>query len=261
MLFLKYIVPLCLILSLGHSFASNSEDLIDINEEKKFLISKKDSFIKNQKDMINKEEGLDFIGVGLFRGKDPFSDLICLGSASRWSHVGAIVKGTTSQKEYVYETTGAPSEIAEGILPEARITLLDDVVKNYSGNVAKREFVFSDKKPDSKTGKDYVLKNIGKPYEKDLSALVKALRDSNTGCDVKSTFCSEEVILLMEYLDIRKKDNESEENFLPRNFGDLLSQPPFVGTYGGSFSSSIDILKQVEDEDTYISCPCPCIIL
>lgn len=238
----------------AHSYAAQNGSIEDISlssHRKAVSIppstaQDQEEYLHLQKQMILDEE-LQFWGVGLFKSQDIFGKGICTLTGSNWSHVGAVLMGKSGTC-YSYESTGDPEQLLEkGILPQVQIQPFLDVVENYKGNVAKRQFIFKKDKPDPTTVKHYVLENLGKPYEKDLTHLIKAIHGMNTVEDNTSVFCSEEVARFMRALKIRN-DNNSSENFVPRHFGDIISQPVFDGDCGGCLGE-IEILKEIKEKN------------
>lgn len=208
-------------------------------------------FLRIEKNLISDVNDLQFWGIGLFKSHDIFGNGICRLTASKWSHIGVILKSKSHQTKYIFESTGNPSDILKGIKPQVQIHAWDEQVSAYNGNVAMRKFLFNQGKPDAISVKDYVLKNLGKPYEKDIWRLLHSLQQDNLVEDNTSMFCSELVGEMTLALKMRNDANVSE-NFVPRHFGDSISQPHFGGLYGGAFDA-IKVVKLTE-EHLYDNC-------
>ncbi|MBX9976813.1 MAG: hypothetical protein K2X98_00990 [Alphaproteobacteria bacterium] len=238
--------------STKNSSGTNERSLLVAHHHDSPAIARSNShFLRLEKSLIDDVDDLQFWGIGLFKSHDIFGNGICRLTASKWSHIGVILKSKAHQTKYIFESTGNPSDILKGIKPQVQIHPWDEQVSAYNGNVATRKFRFQQNKPDSTNVKDYVLKNLGKPYEKDIWRLLKSLQEDNLVEDNTSMFCSELVGEMTLALKMRSDANVSE-NFVPRHFGDPISQPHFAGLYGGMFDP-IKVVKLTE-EHLYDNC-------
>ncbi len=210
----------------GHDIPSDipSSEVSSIySEQSNYILASKAAFVEQQKEMIEGKK-LRLWGIALFSGTDLFSYGIKLVTANEWSHVGMILIDEAGQK-YSYESTGSAEEILyQHVLPEVRISLWENVVKEYSGKISMREFQFRDaKRNDPTVIQPYVYNRVGLPYEKKLDELVKAVFRANTKTGVNSVFCSEEVAHFLIFLNYLTKDRLAD-NYLPKDF----SQKEFI---------------------------------
>lgn len=187
--------------------------LLTIHEEghsEKFGFGKRE-FLNTQKKLIEGRQ-LNLWGVGLFSSNDAVGAVIRMLTASDWSHVGLILEDEKDHSLFCFESTGAAAQIFDGVLPQVQIASWQDVVDNYNGKIAQRQFKFSGQTPKWQDTLKYVNNNLGKSYEKDMSSLINAIRGENKKSDVSSVFCSEMVadcLIQSGYLDetIRLADN------------------------------------------------------
>lgn len=181
-----------------------------------------DSFLKEEESLI-KDRPLTLWGIGLFSASDLAGMAIRTFTASNWSHCGLILMDEKDQTRFCFESTGAASQIFQGVVPQVQISLWNDTAKSYNGSVAERQFIFKEKQPKSIDVVQYVRKYLGTTYQRDLSVLIESLRSENIDQDttLDGLFCSEMVAhMLMEmgYLD---KSFKSADNYLPRNFSSV----------------------------------------
>jgi hypothetical protein len=192
-----------------------------------------DPFVQEELRLIQDKE-FTLWGIGLFAGSDVVSAGIRKLTGSYVSHCALILSDQYKQR-YCFESTGSANDILyRHILPQVQIHLWEDLVNNYSGGIWSREFTFAEgKEPNTKRLSKYVKKNVGKPYEKDLSKLIEAVT-KNKGQKAKkhlfakkkyawendptaSIFCSELVADCLIKLHILRPDRQPE-NYLPRDF-------------------------------------------
>jgi hypothetical protein len=181
-----------------------------------------DSFLKEEEELI-KDRPLTLWGVGLFSSADLVGAAIRTLTASNWSHCSLILMDEKDQTRFCFESTGAASQIFQGVVPQVQISLWDNTAKSYNGSVAERQFIFKDKQPESTDVVQYVRKYLGTTYQRDLSVLIESLRSENTDQDttLDGLFCSEMVahmLMKMCYLD---KSFKGADNYVPRNFSSV----------------------------------------
>lgn len=200
-----------------------------INKQVRFQIERLAESSKEQAEFVQKQremiegKGLKLWGIGLFSGTDPFAYGIKLATASRWSHVAVVLIDENKQK-YCYESNGSLSQLLKRIRPEVQIHKWEEVVSNYSGQIATRKFRFSDSSRNEPHAiQQFVYKRLGTPYEKDLEDLVLAVFRENKEEKLTSVFCSEEAAhILMEFKYLA--NDRLDANYIPRDF----SQQEFI---------------------------------
>jgi hypothetical protein len=162
-------------------------------------------------------------GVGLFSSADLVGAVIRTLTASNWSHCGLILMDEKDQTRFCFESTGAASQIFQGIVPQVQISLWDDTAKNYNGSVAERQFIFKDQQPESADIVQYVRKYLGTTYQRDLSVLIESIRSENTDKDttLDGLFCSEMVAHMLMKLGYLDKNFKGVDNYVPRNFSSV----------------------------------------
>lgn len=205
-------------------------------EQSMNLGNAQEDFIQQQRDLIEGKQ-LSLWGIGLFSGRDPFSQAIKLLTVSKWSHSSAILTDEDGQK-YCYESNGSPQQILQGILPQVQIHKWEDIANNYPGKIAMREFKFIDEsKNDPAIISPYIFNRLGTPYEKSIEDLLRAVWRADSGGKLDSVFCSEEVAYLLMELGYLSRDDRAEDNYLPKDF----SQKEFVPFIGCKLGKEISV--------------------
>jgi hypothetical protein len=183
------------------------------------VLSGSSVFVETENELI-KGKKLTLWGVSLFAGSEIFSEIIRTATGSSWSHVGLILTDE-SDTLYSFESTGSFEDILRGVLPQVQIHLWNDVVARYSGAIASRQFAFEEGyKPDSNAVVPMVSGLIGKPYETDLTSLIKALKRDNSVEAPQSIFCSELTAKCLIDLGYLSKEDRLPDNYLPRDFSE-----------------------------------------
>lgn len=221
---------LCLVILLAGTSPGFAADPIEERENPPLAIVKVhktygfggDTFLKQEEELI-KDRSLTLWGVGLFSSADFIGAAIRTLTASNWSHCGLILIDEKDQTRFCFESTGAASQIFQGVVPQVQISLWNDTAKSYNGSVAERQFIFKDKQPESAEVVQYVKKYLGTTYQRDLSVLIESLRSENIDKDptLDGLFCSEMVahmLMKMGYLD---KSFKVADNYVPRNFSSV----------------------------------------
>jgi hypothetical protein len=176
-------------------------------------------FVETENALI-KGKKLTLWGVALFAGSEIFSEIIRTATGSSWSHVGLILTDENDTL-YSFESTGSFEDILKRVLPQVQIHLWQDVVVSYSGAVAYRQFAFEEGyKPDSNVVVPMVTGLVGKPYETDLTSLIKALNRDNSVEAPQSLFCSELTAKCLIDLGYLSKEDRLPDNYLPRDFSE-----------------------------------------
>jgi len=188
------------------------------------------TFLKQEEELI-KDRPLTLWGVGLFSSADLVGAVIRTLTASNWSHCGLILMDEKDQTRFCFESTGAASQIFQGIVPQVQISLWDDTAKNYNGSVAERQFIFKDQQPESADIVQYVRKYLGTTYQRDLSVLIESIRSENTDKDttLDGLFCSEMVAHMLMKLGYLDKNFKGVDNYVPRNFSSVDYLPWWNG--------------------------------
>lgn len=219
---MKFLCVISLLTTISPGFAADDERLeevsLNVSVRKNYTFGK-DSFLKEELELI-KDRQLNLWGVGLFSASDPVGMVIRTLTASNWSHCSLILIDEKDNTRYCFESTGAATQILNGVLPQVQISRWEDTVKNYGGSVSERQFVFQEKQPNSTAVVQYVMKYLGTSYQKDMSVLIDAIRSENTDKDttLDGLFCSElaaHMLIQFDYLDGKVK---VADNYLPRNF-------------------------------------------
>lgn len=163
--------------------------------------------------------------IVLFSGHGPISTGIKIGTASRWSHVGMIVRIADFDMVAVWESTtlktvkDSKSTYVKGV----QLNQLRERIIQYNGDIAIRrlegiEFSSEDLKKLSELRRELT----GRPYEKNKLDLIKAAYDGPGGAnkeDLSSIFCSELVAEAYQTLGLLPETLASSE-FVPADFSE-----------------------------------------
>lgn len=163
---------------------------------------------------------LNIWGLALFLSDDPIGVFIKKQTNADWSHCGTILQDEKDQSLYCFESTGSASDVLRGIMPHVQIHTWQEVWENYNGKVAYRRLVFEGKAPTTEEVLEYVDKNLGRPYEKNIQSLINVINRNNKAEALDSLFCSEMVadfIIKLGYLDPSQR---LAGNYLPKDFSD-----------------------------------------
>lgn len=205
-----------------------------VEQTNKLTFGRKE-FISSEKKLIEGRQ-LNLWGVGLFSSPDLVGTTIRRLTKSSWSHVGLILQDEIDSTLFSFEATGSATQILDAVLPQVQINKWEDIVKNYNGTIAYRQFKFSEQTPKHEDVLKYVNVNLGKPYEKNLSSLIKAVYGENEQSDVSSVFCSEmaaDCLITLGYLD---KQFQLADNYVPHHFCDKVILP---WTNGASLGTQV----------------------
>lgn len=164
-------------------------------------------------------------GIGLFKGRDIFSHLICTATNSEFSHCAVILRdinATTTDIDdalYCYEATGSAEEVMQKNLPQVQITSWLDVKNHYHGKVKLRCFEFAEgQSPDPDLITKFVQNHLGTPYPHGIAVLLHAINRRNEAENLNSLFCSELVALILVENGYIVHDKRLVNNYLPRDF-------------------------------------------
>jgi len=164
--------------------------------------------------------------VVLFSGKGAFSDIIKLGSLSKWSHVGMILNLPEYDFLTVWESTTLSdvTDLTSGIRRKGvQLVPLSSRVQKYGGNIAVRQLKGGDL-PLNAVGKLMKLRSElrGKEYEQSKVELIKSAYDGPFGHnseDLSSIFCSELVAEAYQSLGLLTEEKPSNE-YTPADFSE-----------------------------------------
>lgn len=219
---MKFLCVIALLTGISPGFAADYESLEEVslnaNGRKNYTFGE-NSFMQDELKLI-KDRPLNLWGVGLFSSSDPVGAAIRTLTASNWSHCSLILVDENDQSRYCFQSTGAATQIFNGVLPQVQISRWDDAVDGYIGSVSERQLIFQGKQPNSTDVVQYVMKYLGTSYQRDMPVLFNAIRSENTDKDttLDGLFCSElaaHMLITLDYLDGKKK---VADNYLPRNF-------------------------------------------
>ena len=164
--------------------------------------------------------------IVLFSGKGAVSNIIKLFSASKWSHVGMVVKVADMDLVLVWESTTLSTvkdEIDGTFKKGVQTVSLSSRIDTYDGDIAVRKFEGTIT-PEMTRELTAVRKEFkDKPYEESNWELANSLLDFDilpaNAEDFSSLFCSElvgEALSRMGILTGKLAANE----YTPRDFGD-----------------------------------------
>ena len=157
--------------------------------------------------------------IVLFSGKGHFSNLIKLGTFSKWSHVGMVLKLPEYDFLTLWESTGLTDiEDLDTNKPNVGVQLvpLSARGRKYSGDIAYRSLKGPALADTALADLMKLRRKLkGRKYEKSKVELVKAAWDSVMGHnqeeDLSSVFCSElvaEAYQSLKLIDGGKNSNE-----------------------------------------------------
>jgi hypothetical protein len=163
--------------------------------------------------------------IVLFSGKGGLSTGIKWFTASRWSHLGMVVRPLDFDVVLLWEASPITDikDIQSGKIHKGvRLVALSERIQTYEGEVAIRllEVQRNPKMLEALNRLRRELKN--RPFEKDVIELLKSAWDGPLGdnvADLSSLFCSElvaEAYQQMGLLSRRKPSNE----YTPRDFSE-----------------------------------------
>lgn len=179
-----------------------------------------DDFVRQELNMI-KGHQLSLWGIGIFSGDEFFSDRIKDLTGSHWSHVGVIFSDENNTL-YNLEATASFGQIMyEHLKPQVQIKPWEQVLIDYDGDVAMRQFKFpQDFKIDPIKITQYLHDNIGKSYERNYKSLVKALNRTNDKEDLTTLFCSELAANCLMTFGCIQNNGWVSSDYVPRDFVD-----------------------------------------
>lgn len=162
----------------------------------------------------------------LFSGKGHFSNIIKLGTLSKWSHCGLILKVPEYDFIAIWESTTLSNikDLESGKLRKGvQLVPLSDRINKYNGDIAIRHLQGADLPENSvKKLMDLRKELRGKYYEKSKVELFKAAYDGPLGKnqeDLSSIFCSELVAEAYQRLGLFSETKPSNE-YTPADFAD-----------------------------------------
>jgi hypothetical protein len=164
--------------------------------------------------------------IVLFDGRGFISRLIQIGSGSRWSHVGMIIRTRDLDLVLVWESTGLSKsrDVRDGTVKKGvQLVTLSSRIETVKGSIAVRHYdgIFTDEQLEvfAEFRKD--MRDL--PYERNLLELILSLFDFSwlrpNKPSLSSVFCSELVAEALKRLDMMTDEHPSNE-FVPADFGD-----------------------------------------
>lgn len=173
----------------------------------------------------------------LFSGKGNISDGIKFFTASKWSHIGVVVKIEEWDSILLWESTTL-SNIADAIDGKSKqgvqTVALSDRIDTYDGDVAIRMLVVNRTPQMIQSMKDFRKEVKNRPYEQNRMELVKAAYDNIFGAneeDLSSLFCSELVAELYQRMGLLSDDLPSNE-YTPADFSEKKNLQLLRGVLG-----------------------------
>lgn len=155
---------------------------------------------------------MEAFDIVLFSGKGMVSNLIKLGSLSRFSHCGIMI-----DDEHLLESTTLNG--ANGV----RIIKIRDLLKEYKGSVYVRHYKHEPTYSQIEKLTNFAKAVNGEPYEKSLWDLLTSAIDwlPNPREDLTSYFCSELVAETLKMTDILETDRPSDD-YSPKEISEIL---------------------------------------
>ncbi len=180
---------------------------------------------------LPKDPGLTLGYLALCEGTATVSDVIELGTVSKWSHIAMIfcnpddIKCTAKELKKINKSNWF---CLEANLDQAGndVHLIPwntfEEIEKEAAAVVIRPFIYDDSTPTYEQLK-VINEYIGIPYEKFITELVGAAFRANTAENHQSLFCSELVALTLQELGLLTKNRLSPDfrftnNFVPADF-------------------------------------------
>lgn len=164
--------------------------------------------------------------IVLFDGRGFISRLIQIGSGSRWSHIGMVVRSKDMDLMLLWESTGLSKsrDIRDGKLKKGvQLVSLSSRIETSKGNIAVRQYQGDMNYRALRAFKDFRLETRNVPYERNLWELIFSLLDFSwlapNKPSLSSLFCSELVAEALKRMKIMKDEHPSNE-FVPADFGE-----------------------------------------
>lgn len=170
-----------------------------------------------------KRHELDTGDVLLFSGRAPVSRLIQIGTGSKWSHIGQVIKDKEHDLLMSWESTKLVDQpsLDSGIVETGVMILnLGRRIAEYDGEIAVRKLRVP-LTPIQIAQMMEMRQRVRKvPYEKNYIELAKSAYDGPFGAnkeDLSSIFCSELIAAYFKLIRMLPDDKTSNE-YTPKDF-------------------------------------------
>lgn len=175
-------------------------------------------FFKHEIELIQ-DKDLKIKGIILVKGKNMFSTWITKRTKADVSHA-ALWLSDQFGNDYIYESTGSPGQMKDGIRPQVQIGLFNEVLDHYPSKVWTREIDLNDDHVVAPfTIQALVAKYLGTPYTKDPRDLTNAAWHAVTKEKTDHIFCSQLVALILKDPAVGLLPAERPSgNYLPKHF-------------------------------------------
>jgi hypothetical protein len=169
---------------------------------------------------------LDTGDIVLFQGRGFVSHMIRLGTSSRWSHVGMVVKQDEWGTLMLWESQGIQTltDVLTGTARNGvKLVVLSDRVKTFDGEVSVRRLTGFERDAAMKRKLRAFRNEVrGRPFEKSVLTQIKAALDDGIGLghneeDLSSLFCSELIAETYQRLGLLGDELPSAE-YVPADF-------------------------------------------
>lgn len=196
--------------------------------------------------------------VILVSGNSPFSKIIKLGTMSKWTHVGMVIKlkvpikllnGTIlgPEKPYILHSTadymvGIPDLLEGRVSPGVQLNDLEDVLYYDEDKVYVRQIQGVELNVNYRVQK-YMEDKKNTPYERNLIELINSAVGLNLEADDSSLFCSELVAELYYQFQVADENqNDYSNNYTPDSFSEE-PRNEFIFKKGIKLGPTIKILR------------------
>lgn len=167
----------------------------------------------------------------LFSGQGLISTGIKVGTGSKWSHVGMIIRLQEFDMVAVWESTtlktikdSKTGTYVKGV----QINQLRDRIIQYGGDIAVRHLEDVEFTQDDMSKLSVLRRDLtGRPYQKGILELIKAAYDGPGGAnkeDLSSIFCSELVAEAYQTLGLLD-ENIASSDYVPADFSENSKKP------------------------------------
>lgn len=164
--------------------------------------------------------------IVLFDGRGFISRLIQIGSGSRWSHIGMVVRTKDLDLMLLWESTGLSKnrDLRDGTVKKGvQLVSLSSRIETFKGTIAVRQFEGEFSYRELRAFKDFRFETRNVPYERNLWELIFSLLDFSwlapNKPSLSSLFCSELVAEALQRMKIITDEHPSNE-FVPADFGE-----------------------------------------
>jgi hypothetical protein len=163
--------------------------------------------------------------IVLFSGKGGLSTGIKWFTASRWSHLGMVVRPVEFDVVLLWEASPITDikDIQSGKIHKGvRLVALSERIQTYEGEVAIR-LLDVEREPKMIDALNELRRELkSRPFEKDVIELLKSAWDGPLGqniADLSSLFCSELVAEAYQQMELLSRHKPSNE-YTPRDFSE-----------------------------------------